>query len=329
MTALHAGLFQEQPWRLFLTRLRARTEADLCRVLLRPAGDALWSEVDSVRARLAPAGFAPQIPPFGDLRPGRVYAGDEVAADAEGKARHLRVVWPDGGDLAISLLRAKGDFRGRDASLLASLAPHLKISLRSVMEMERARRRTAMAEAALARFATGWMLIDARGQMVDCDASVTVLIEQGRVMRRAGDGRLRLLYPQAEALLEDVLAQAPVKPRAAWLAIDPAMQVLALPTSADDGRTLGTPHCLILLRTMQRIDLGDGRHLASLFRLTRSEAALTARIAAGASLAEAADALGLTIETARNYSKRIFVKTGARGQADLVRIVVDGVSMLG
>ena len=43
------------------------------------------------------------------------------------------------------------------------------------------------------------------------------------------------------------------------------------------------------------------------------------------SIADAADALGITVETARNYSKKIYAKTGAKGHADLVRIVLTSV----
>lgn len=36
---------------------------------------------------------------------------------------------------------------------------------------------------------------------------------------------------------------------------------------------------------------------------------------------EAAHMMGLTDETARNYSKRIYAKMGVRGQAELVRLI--------
>ena len=48
-------------------------------------------------------------------------------------------------------------------------------------------------------------------------------------------------------------------------------------------------------------------------------------MAQGRSIAEAAQDLGLTVETARNYSKKIYSKTGAGGQADLVRIIFTSV----
>jgi DNA-binding CsgD family transcriptional regulator len=38
-------------------------------------------------------------------------------------------------------------------------------------------------------------------------------------------------------------------------------------------------------------------------------------------IAEAAEDLGLSEQTARTYSKNIYAKIGARGQADLVRFI--------
>ncbi|MBX9729195.1 MAG: LuxR C-terminal-related transcriptional regulator, partial [Sphingopyxis sp.] len=48
----------------------------------------------------------------------------------------------------------------------------------------------------------------------------------------------------------------------------------------------------------------------------------------GMTIAEAADALGLTTETARNYSKKIYAKMGARGQSDVVRYILTSVLAL-
>ncbi|HEX7855775.1 MAG TPA: hypothetical protein VF503_18990 [Sphingobium sp.] len=333
LTALHSAVFLENaPWQLFLSRLRARMEADLCRLYIRAVGDSGWRLIDAVRIR-SPDGdsFDPAPPAFEELRSGRVYAGDELGGKQEGQARHLRVSWPEGGDLAISLLRAKGDFRARDASLLASLAPHLTIALRSRMEIERERRHNLLAEQLLSRFVAGWLLLDARGRVLDGDPRGLRLVEEGRVVRRGADGRLRFPYPEAEALVEEVLAESAVsaESRAAWLSIDPPTQMVIMRPPGSTVQALASPHSLLVLRGIEPGLLGKGRHLPKLFHLTRGEAALAAEMAEGASLAEAAETLGFTIETARNYSKRIYVKTGARGQADLVRIVLRGVSVLG
>lgn len=331
LTALYSAVFQHNgPWQLFLSRLRARTEADLCRLFVRAAGGTGWQAVDTIRSRAPDAdGLEPAPPSFDDLRPGRVYSGDELENVKEGPARHLRISWPEGGDLALSLWRTRGDFRARDSALLASLAPHLTIALRSRTEMEAERRRNRVAEAALQDFGMGWLLIDARGRVVDGDPEGLRLLDDGKVMRRVGDGRLRFPYPEAEALLEESLAGPVSESRAAWLSIAPPIQMVSMAPPDDAGGVTGPAHCLILMRGMRHDALKGGRYLPTLFRLSRSEAALAALLSEGVSLADAATELGLTIETARNYSKRVYVKTGARGQADLVRIVLGGMSMVG
>jgi DNA-binding CsgD family transcriptional regulator len=65
--------------------------------------------------------------------------------------------------------------------------------------------------------------------------------------------------------------------------------------------------------------------LAQLFGLTFSEARLALALSRGMTIAEAAAEYGLTVETARNYSKKIYSKTGARGQPDLIRFVMRSV----
>ncbi len=65
--------------------------------------------------------------------------------------------------------------------------------------------------------------------------------------------------------------------------------------------------------------------MVDLFGLLPSEARLAWLLAQATSIADAADALGITVETARNYSKKIYAKTGAKGHPDLVRIVLTSV----
>lgn len=68
--------------------------------------------------------------------------------------------------------------------------------------------------------------------------------------------------------------------------------------------------------------------ITQLFGLTSSEARMALALSQGRTIFETADELGLTRETARNYSKRIYAKTGTRGQADLVRIILASVISL-
>ena len=53
----------------------------------------------------------------------------------------------------------------------------------------------------------------------------------------------------------------------------------------------------------------------------RREAELAMALSDGLSIAEAASSLGLSLETVRNYSKRLYAKLGVRGRTDLVRLI--------
>jgi len=68
--------------------------------------------------------------------------------------------------------------------------------------------------------------------------------------------------------------------------------------------------------------------LAKQFGLSAREAALAEALSRGVPLIEAGRALQLTAETTRNYSKRIYAKTGTSGQADLVRLVLTSLAPL-
>ena len=68
------------------------------------------------------------------------------------------------------------------------------------------------------------------------------------------------------------------------------------------------------------------RAIAALHGLSDNEAALAHALSMGETLIEAGRRLSLSEETARNYSKRVYAKTGARGQADLVRLILTGLA---
>jgi DNA-binding CsgD family transcriptional regulator len=61
---------------------------------------------------------------------------------------------------------------------------------------------------------------------------------------------------------------------------------------------------------------------AKKYKLSPAEAGLAARLVSGMSLKQAAAAIGVSENTVRSHLKRVFVKTGVRRQAELVRRVL-------
>jgi DNA-binding CsgD family transcriptional regulator len=86
---------------------------------------------------------------------------------------------------------------------------------------------------------------------------------------------------------------------------------------------LHTPERLVLVlaRDLSRRPRPVPESLLRAFRLTPSEARLAGRLAAGDTLAQTAEALGLSKETLRSQLRAIFAKTGVHRQADLVALL--------
>jgi DNA-binding CsgD family transcriptional regulator len=68
--------------------------------------------------------------------------------------------------------------------------------------------------------------------------------------------------------------------------------------------------------------------IARLYGLTMAEARLAGRLARGKPLSEISESLGITRETARTRLKVIFSKTDTHRQAELVRLILSGLSGL-
>lgn len=78
----------------------------------------------------------------------------------------------------------------------------------------------------------------------------------------------------------------------------------------------------LVLTDPERTAEGPAEHVARLFQLSPAESKLARLLAMGRSLAEAAEELGVTQNTARTVVKRVFARTGTRSQRDLVRLLV-------
>lgn len=278
----------------FLARLLRRTRADHAALLLERETFAEGTCAPEVGAALRSAA----------LRPGRVYALAELAAagTGPGDARVVRV--PDGEQAWLLITRAD-DCSAADAALLSALAPYVAIALRQYRAEQRARSLEAAAAIALDRAGAGWILIDNEGRVIDLGPGLAVRLEAAGLRLRAGERLPGLAGAAAEGL-----------PRAIVLNAEPRVEALLLPGSeAGAAGVASVALCRFARTSAERADL----LFAQLSGLPPREAEFAVALARGRSIAEAGDALGLTLETARSYSKQVYAKLGLRGQADLVR----------
>jgi DNA-binding CsgD family transcriptional regulator len=123
------------------------------------------------------------------------------------------------------------------------------------------------------------------------------------------------------AAVKALAAERHSRPRAIVLSREPWLDMLLVKVNIDAGATRPAPTLVAYIHSDQWSSADRCEQLGQLFDLTPRQASLALALSRGMTIAEAAHELGLSVESARTYSKRIYVKTGARGQADLVRFV--------
>lgn len=230
------------------------------------------------------------------LRLGRVYTGEELADRAlsglDGIA-DLRAIGVQGGAW-LMVTRRRGSFRAMDSMLLSVLAPHIAQALATGDAFDQVAGRLQQHERVARRFGMGLVQADSEGRAHAIDDTARELLARAGVTL----GKLVPGVTDLAAGLE--------------LAVHPE----------PDGSHTG------VLRATD-IALPDASVIAQVLGVSLAEARLARALGMGDSLAQAAARLGLTVETARAYSRQIFAKTGLRGQPDLMRKLWSGAIPLG
>ncbi len=292
--------------------------------------------------------------------PGTVVQLDSVERSAEfaryvnelGIGSSLRVGFAEPGGMRgwIDIVRAQGHampFDGAHVDLLRTLLPHLERALALYAVQKRREAECTVYEDTIEHFALGTLLLDGELRVMRMNrvAQAILAAEPGLAITR---GRLRSTDPGAQRKLDRVLRDA------AALAADgsPAGPGELLRIGTKAGHPLGVlvrplmqalwfrgthaPSVVVYLtdptRQLEALqpDRQSSRELVErLFGLTPQEARLTLLLADGCTLADAARHIGVAETAARNYSKRIYAKTGIRNRSELVRLVHRSLALLG
>ena len=316
---LHEGVHETPRWNAFLRRLLRRVQADHVALVVRRDRSAMRHAETQCLARdrdtiATSLGDLQRLDPvlLDELRPGRVYSAVEIMGPQDGPTRarnrvqrsaddgYGRVVCvsePGGAGIWLIISRGAADFSAADSALLTNLAPHLAVTLRLLVLLETARVREALATAALSRAGIRWTAGD---------------------MQSPGTARFGVrdaLEPRAP---DDTTSVTDVSVETS----------LTTPMPRYRSAVLAVPENMVLTRSAMVLADDAADVLQAQFRLSAKEARLAIALAQGHGIGAAAQQLGLTIETARHYSKLLYSKTATRGQADLARLIWSGVAVL-
>lgn len=350
VAALHEGMYEQPLWQGFLERLRTRTRALYTSLAFRPIEEEGIVELFSgptappQLGRLFQEKFVHDPLPYRRMREGRIYtleelleSGSEVQRAYRDEfleplgtrdLRSVRVTEESGVDAWLTCGGGR-EIGPATGALLLTLAPHLRIAIRSYVALERERFRSSVTSEAFGRLNFGWLTLDARCRIIDMTAHVEQLLQRTTVLRRGRYDRLTPASPAIDraltTLVKNYATGSESRPRAFNLSRDPWMDLLVSPIHTRAVSAQSQPVAIAYLGGDRTSQADRCEQLTDLFGLLPSEARLAWALARGLSIREAAQELNLTVETARNYSKKIYAKTGARGQPDLVRNILTSV----
>ena len=337
LTALHAGVYETPPWQTFIERLRRRVRADRCWLMIgsddpdRPNHD--WLAAAPGLAGCEAAKSVPAMIRSARQRPGRLYAGVDLMALLPDPSlwpdlfdRHWRTVRVTGaGELSgwIAVTRSSVDFSAADGATLTALVPHLAVALQTKEVLEDQRRRATLGEMLLDRVGLGWAWVGTDGEIgAASPVARNILANGGRHLQPDGADAIRLLLDSQGA------TAGPDADRC--IAVRSTTPDIGLRKVRAPPVEPPAPNAMLLIVRAPPPEHGAQIELLTQqFKLTPTEAKLALLLARNLSIAEAAAALDLTVDTARNYSKRLYFKTATRGLSELVRRVLLSVAILG
>jgi DNA-binding CsgD family transcriptional regulator len=226
---------------------------------------------------------------------------------------------------------ASGLVDGEMRRRMMLVAPHIRRAalVRHAMDCQRAE--LATFAATLDGLRAGLFLIDADGRIVHANAAGRDILQGDDFLRSVG-GRLIARDAQVHQALRDVFAAAAIDATAIGL------KGTALPLVARDGEryvahvlplsqdtrqaaALGPrPAVALFVRKVALESPGPADVISQAFKLTPAELRVLLAIVDVGGVPEVAAALGVAESTVKTHLGRLFEKTGAGRQADLVKL---------
>ena len=238
--------------------------------------------------------------------------------------------------------RSAEPFSALESAQMAALEPYVSRAFQFRLRLEEVETAARAQQAALDRLPFGVILVDGKGRIAGTNETARKIVARGdgfRPNRKGLEPRKQEDHARLATLIETAIDHhlgrhwgggGVTSVHRTSLRPPYSVMVCPVPPRADRPDLLGTSRAAAIVFIGDPAARPDppAAVLAHLFGLTAAEARLAVRIAAGETPAAAADALGVTVGTARNQLKAIMAKTGARRQADLVAILFSSVATL-
>ena len=338
LQTLYGGLTQSPPWEDFLRALAAITDTTFATLLIGRGNagvDALVTPgADPERAQEYQR--MSQADPFVGLPEGQVVSFRDFVSHVPARfrdwldvARSVEILGVDlhrPPDVAVRLRLTRdsdhAEFGDAERDLLERLIPHLRIALDLHARLTSTLAESQLFSSAMAGLAVATLILDREGRILRRNDVAARMLADGSIVAEQ-HGKLEPRTGSSAATINRILASPP--PAGEEILFDVASaggtplhaRARAIPSSAyGDGAWLA----LFIADTSRPAGPSEDL-LRERFQLTRAEAGLALHLAQGATLADAADALGIAYNTARSHLRAIFAKTSTHRQLELVTLL--------
>jgi DNA-binding CsgD family transcriptional regulator/PAS domain-containing protein len=286
--------------------------------------------------------------------PGKMHVGEELVSEAKLVRTRLYTDWLEPQNLHHRLCAVLS--RDRDTAVLLEvmrsrdggrftqdkidacrlLVPHLQGLLRMQQRIAELESERDAALDALDYLRWGVLLVDNHGSRLAANRRAQeILVARDGLMAQGED--VRAVLADDSARLDRLLISA-IKGgggrRSGALSITRPLKAHPLNVVVIPLRTRSkeladrVPAAAIFMSDPDMRINGNEQHLRELYALTPVEARLATHLSCGRSVEEAAAEMGVTVNTARAYLKRIYSKLGVRRQSELVRRLLLGLAGL-
>lgn len=300
----------------------------------RAYGEHFWAidpwRIEYQRRRIKGAATGAELVPFAAFARTEIY-NDRLRRDDFFDTCCAEIHASGTAGAAISILRAhrRPFFDRRSAALLDRLLPHLAgafaLHRRAAVLIAQRTALASLIDGALG----GALLCDAAGNIAYASVAARRLLDRGTILYLAR-GRLAARDPAADAALTRIFSAPSSGGGAASHSIAARgrdgggvrLTILrAVANTILDPQVDGIAY-QVLIEANAEGPTNDIDRVADRHGLTPAEARLARLLAGGASLKDAAERLGVSINTVRTHLRQVFQKTGVSRQAELIRLLL-------
>jgi DNA-binding CsgD family transcriptional regulator/PAS domain-containing protein len=217
-------------------------------------------------------------------------------------------------------------FEPTDKRRIERVLPHVKRALQLRRRLRQVSERGS-AQAALDALAFGMIICDRRGCIVAANAEAETLARSDSGVVLAGNGRaIGAVHPAEHSALRRLVRDAASGGAGGILSITggqgvPTLLALVAPMPRGLNDLDGRGHAVVALRSLGDAPGFGATRLSGFFGLSPTQGEIALAIFRGKSIEEIAAERGVKITTVRTQLARLYARTGAESQRDIVRLI--------